>query len=145
MPAGERRARYSCMKKSTAKDVLDEMTKEDLVAWIRSQIYLQPKRSDVLYLRWQRQSAEVLEEMQKENRALDGVDFKERDRLAVRFNESSDPAEKMRLLNLMSPYNKAMSDHLKRSEAIDRKSKRVDALYEQIDIERQKENGRRTA
>ena len=133
------------MKKSTAKDVLDEMTKEDLVAWIRSQIYLQPKRSDVLYLRWQRQSAEVLEEMQKENRALDGVDFKERDRLAVRFNESSDPAEKMRLLNLMSPYNKAMSDHLKRSEAIDRKSKRVDALYEQIDIERQKENGRRTA
>lgn len=133
------------MKKSTAKDVLDEMTKEDLAAWIRSQIYLQPKRSDVLYLRWQRQSAEVLEDMQKENRALDGVDFKERDRLAVKFNESSDSAEKVRLLDLMSPYNKAMSDHLKRSEAIDRKSKRVDALYEQFDVERQKENGRRSA
>lgn len=133
------------MKKSTAKDVLDEMTKEDLVAWIRSQVYLQPKRSDVLYLRWQRQSAEVLEDMQKENRALDGVDFKERDRLAVQFNESNDSAEKMLLLDLMSPYNKAMSDHLKRSEAIDRKRKRVDALYEQIDLERQKENGRRSA
>ncbi|MCS3512564.1 hypothetical protein [Pseudomonas grimontii] len=133
------------MKKTTAKDVLDEMTKEDLVAWIRSQIYLQPKRSDFLYLRWQRQSAEVLDDMQKENRALDGFDFKERDRLAAKFNESSDSAEKMRLLDLMSPYNKAMSDHLKRSEAIDRKSKRVDALYEQIDLERQKENGRRSA
>ncbi|EPL03934.1 hypothetical protein CF161_28985 [Pseudomonas sp. CF161] len=51
----------------------------------------------------------------------------------------------MRLLDLMAPYNKAMSDHIKRSQAIDRKSKRVDALYEQIDVERQKENGRLSA
>ncbi len=133
------------MAKRAAKDVLDEMTKEDLVAWIRSHHFSRPKRSDVLYLRWERQSAEVLEEMQKENRALDGVDFKERDRLAVRFNESNDSAERLRLLELMAPYNKAMSDHIKRSQAIDRKSKRVDALYEQIDTERQKESGRRSA
>ena len=127
------------MSKKAVKDVLDEMTKDDLVAWIRSQHFLRPKRSDVLYIRWERQSAEVLEEMQKETRALDGADFKERDRIAVRFNESKDPAEKLRLLELMQPYNKAMQDHIKRSQAIDRKSKRVDALYEQIDIERQKE------
>ena len=127
------------MSKKAVKDVLDEMTKDDLVAWIRSQPFYRPKRSDVLYIRWQRQSAEVLEEMQKENRALDGLDFKERDRLAVRFNESKDAAEKLRLLELMQPYNKAMQDHIKRSQAIDMKSKRVDALYERIDIERQKE------
>ena len=127
------------MSKIAVKDVLEEMTKDDLVAWIRNQPFFRPKRSDVLYIRWQRQSAEVLEEMQKENRALDGLDFKERDRLAVRFNESKDAAEKLRLLELMQPYNKAMQDHIKRSQAIDRKSKRVDALYEQIDIERQKE------
>ena len=127
------------MNNKAVKDVLDEMTKADLVAWIRNQPFFRPKRSDVLYIRWQRQSAEVLEEMQKENRALDGLDFKERDRLAVRFNESKDAAEKLRLLELMQPYNKAMQDHIKRSQAIDRKSKRVDALYEQIDIERQKE------
>lgn len=133
------------MKKSTAKDVLDEMTKEDLVAWIRSQICMQPKRSDVLYLRWERQSAEVLDEMKKENRALDGVEFKARDRLAARFNESKDPEEKLRLLKQIEPYDKAMSGHIKRSQAIDRKSKRIDALYEQIDVERQKESGRRSA
>ncbi|MET0950212.1 MAG: hypothetical protein ABWY17_17180 [Pseudomonas sp.] len=133
------------MTKQAVKDVLEEMTKEDLVAWIKSHHFSRPKRSDVLYLRWERQSAEVLEEMQKENRALDGVDFKERDRLAVRFNESNDSAERMRLLDLMTPYNKAMSDHIKRSQAIEKKSKRVDALYEQIDVERQKENGRRSA
>ena len=81
----------------------------------------------------------VHEEMQKENRSLDGLDFKERNRLAVRFNESKDSAEKMRIFELMQPYDKAMSDHIKRSQALDRKSKRVDALYEQIDVERQKE------
>ena len=127
------------MSKHAVKDVLEDMTKDDLVAWIRSQPFYRPKRSDVLNIRWQRQSAEVLEEMKKENRALDGLDFKERDRLAVRFNESKDAAEKLRLLELMQPYNKAMQDHIKRSQAFDRKSKRVDALYEQIDIERQKE------
>ena len=127
------------MSKHAKKDVLDEMTKDDLVAWIRNQHFLLPKRTDVLYIRWERQSAEVLEEMQKENRSLDGLDFKERDRLAVRFNDSKDSAEKMRILELMQPYDKAMSDHIKRSQALDRKSKRVDALYEQIDVERQKE------
>ncbi|MHA6127084.1 hypothetical protein ACX3YD_12975 [Pseudomonas fluorescens group sp. PF-1] len=133
------------MSKQAVKDVLDEMTKEDLVAWIRNHHFSRPKRSDVLYLRWERQSAEVLEEMQKENRALDGVDFKERDRLAIRFNESKDPDEKLRLLEQIQPYDKAMSDHIKRSQAIDRKSKKIDALYEQIDVERQKENRRRSA
>ena len=133
------------MTKKAAKDVLDEMTKEDLVAWIRSHHFSRPKRSDVLYLRWERQSAEILEEMQKENRALDGVDFKARDQLAARFNESNDSAEKLRLLKQIEPYDKAMSDHIKRSQAIDRKSKKVDALYEQIDVERQKENGRLSA
>ena len=127
------------MSKHAKKDILDEMTKDDLVAWIRNQHFLRPKRSDILYIRWERQSAEVLEEMQKENRALDGLDFKERDRLAVRFNESKEATEKLRLLELMQPYNKAMQDHIKRSQAIDRKNKRVDALYEQIDVERQKE------
>ena len=127
------------MSKHAVKDVLEEMTKDDLVAWIRSQPFYRPKRSDVLYIRWQRQSAEVLEEMQKENRALDGLDYKERDRLAGMFNESKDAAEKLRLLELMQPYNKAMQNHIKRSQALDRKNKRVDALYEQIDVERQKE------
>ena len=127
------------MRNIARKDALDEMTKDDLVAWIRNQHFLRPKRSDVLYIRWERQSAEVLEEMQKENKALDGFDFKERDRLAVRFNESRDAGEKLRLLELMQPYDKAMQDHIRRSQALDRKSKRVDALYELIDVERQKE------
>ncbi|MBD1590293.1 hypothetical protein [Pseudomonas typographi] len=122
------------------RDILDEMSKQELVDWIRSRHFVRPKRSEVLYLRWDRQSAEVLEEMRREGRALDGVDFAERDRLASQFNESRDSNEKLRLLKLIEPYEKAMSDHIKRSRAIDAKQKRVDALYEQIDAAREAES-----
>ena len=128
------------MTKATRKDVLDKMTKEDLVDWIRSQhFFIKPKMSDVLYLRWNRQSAAVIDEMEKENRALDHLDFGERDRLAKQFNASKDPNERLRLIEKIEPYDKAMRDHLSRSEAINRKQKRVDALYKQIDVERRKE------
>lgn len=128
------------MSKAARKDVLDEMTKEDLVEWIRSQhFFIKPKKSEVLYLRWKRQSAEALAEMEKENRALDHLDFGERDRLARQFNESKCPHERLRLIEKMEPYSKAMSAHIKRSEAISRKQNRVDALYDQIDVERRKE------
>ncbi|MNP35141.1 hypothetical protein D3C76_1284630 [compost metagenome] len=128
------------MSKAARKDVLDEMTKEDLVEWIRSQhFFIKPKKSDVLYLRWKRQSADVLAEMEKENRALDHLDFSERDRLARQFNASKDPSERLRLVEKIEPYDKALRDHLNRSEAINRKQKRVDALYDQIEVERKKE------
>ncbi|MCW6054174.1 hypothetical protein K7K06_00735 [Pseudomonas sp. 17] len=122
------------------KDILDELSKEELLAWVRTQFFSRlPKRSEILYARWERQSAEALEEMRLENLKGPGVDLKERDRLAVRFNESTDSAEKLRLLELMEPYHAALQAHIKRSQAIDRKLKRVDAMYEQIDIERRKE------
>ncbi|PKI19372.1 hypothetical protein [Pseudomonas monteilii] len=128
------------MSKAARKDVLDEMTKEDLVEWIRSQhFFMKPKKSDVLYLRWKRQSADVLAEMEKENRALDHLDFSERDRLAQQFNASTDPSERLRLVEKIEPYDKALRDHLNRSEAINRKQNRVDALYDQIEVERKKE------
>ena len=128
------------MSKAARKDVLDEMTKEDLVEWIRSQhFFMKPKKSDVLYLRWKRQSADVLAEMEKENRALDHLDFSERDRLARQFNASIDPSERLRLVEKIEPYDKALRDHLNRSEAINRKQKRADALYDQIEVERKKE------
>jgi len=128
------------VSKAARKDVLNEMTKEDLVEWIRSQhFFMKPKKSDVLYLRWKRQSADVLAEMEKENRALDHLDFSERDRLARQFNASKDPSERLRLVEKIETYDKALRDHLNRSEAINRKQKRVDALYDQIEVERKNE------
>ncbi|NIF28390.1 hypothetical protein F3J44_18645 [Pantoea sp. Tr-811] len=128
------------MSKAAKKDILDEMTKDELIDWIRSQPFLKgPRKSDVLYLRWHRQSADVLAEMEKENRALDHLDFKEHDRLAEQFNASTCPRERLRLLEKIEPYKKALLESVKRTEAINRKQKRVDALYGQIEKERRKE------
>lgn len=129
------------MKRSKPqKDVLDLMTKDELVAWVRENcLFRQPKMSELLYLRWQKQSEEVIEARQAETRKLDQIDLKERDRLATLFNQTKDAVERLRILEQMEPYEKAMQEHAKRYQALDRKQKRVDALYEQIDVERQKE------
>jgi hypothetical protein len=124
---------------SKPKDILDELSNDELLTWVRTQLFRLPKRSDILYLRWEKQSADVLEEMRLENLRGSGVDMKKRDRLAVRFNASTDSVERLRLIELMEPYHAALQAHIKRSQSIDRKMKKVDALYEQIDVERQKE------
>ncbi|WP_085618794.1 MULTISPECIES: hypothetical protein [unclassified Pseudomonas] len=122
-------------------DVLDQMTKEELVTWIRERVVFQrPKMSEVLFIRWQKQAEALQAEREQETRKFQAIDFKERDRLATRFNESKDPAERLRILELIQPFEKALQEHRKRYLALDRKEKRVDALYEQIDVERQKEN-----
>lgn len=127
------------MPASKQKDILDEMTRDELLAWVRQQFFRMPKRSDILYLRWEQKSAAVLRDMDAERKSLDGIDFAERDRLARKFNESKDSAEKLRLRNQIEPYDRAMSEHFRRSKAIDRRQKAVDKLYEQIDVERRKE------
>lgn len=122
-----------------AKDILDELTKDELLAWVRTKFISPPKRSEILYLRWNKQSGDLLRDQQAETRSLGGIDFAERDRLAKRFNESTCSKDRLAILDLMAPYEKAMSDHLKRCQALEVRQKRVDKLYEQIDIERQKE------
>lgn len=121
------------------QDILDEMTKDELRSWLRARTLMRPKKSELLFIRWQTQSKALLNEMEKENRSLDHLDFKERDRLANLFNETKDPAEKLRLIEKIGKYDQALSAHIERSQKLDRKQKRVDRLYEQIDIERKRE------
>jgi hypothetical protein len=125
---------------SRQKDILDELSKDELLGWVRTQFYRLPKRSDILYIRWEKQSGDLLAAMEAENRSLDGIDFAERDRLARQVNESTCSKEKLRLIHLMAPYGEAMMAHIKRSQALTAKQAKVDKLYEQIDIERQKES-----
>lgn len=128
------------MAAARQKDTLDEMTRDELVAWIRSSFHRMPRRSEVLYLRWQQQSQTLEHDYAAELKALDGIDTAERDRLARQYNETTNPSEKLRLLEKMHPYNKAMTDHINRYKRLDARQAKVDKLYEQIDVERQKES-----
>lgn len=121
------------------KDILDELTKDELLAWVRTQFIQLPKRSEIIAMRWSKQSDDLLAAFEAENRSHDRIDFVECDRLSMQYNESTCSHEKLRLLDLIEPYHKARLDHFKRYEALQLKEKKVDKLYEQIDIERQKE------
>ena len=127
------------MTANSRRAILDEITKVELVAWLRSRTMLRPKRSELLFIRWQLQSEALMSERESENRSLDHLDFSERNRLAIKFNESKDSAEKLRLIEKIGEYDQATRAHIERSQKLDRKQKRVDALYEQIDIERARE------
>ena len=124
-------------------DILEEMTKEEIIAWARSRWLSMPSRSQMLYCRWEIQSAKVLSEYDEENAKLKALDFSKRDELARQFNASKDIEEKLRLLDKMKPYEDAFSAHIKRSEAIDRKQKAIDALYESIEAARKQEERKR--
>jgi len=128
------------MAAARQKDILDEMTRDELVAWIRSSFHRMPRRSEVLYLRWQQQSLALQRERSAELEALSAINLSERDRLARRFNESTCNKERLRLIEQMEPYHKALDAHMERSRKIERRQAKVDKLYEQIDVERQKES-----
>ena len=127
------------MSQKKTKDILDEMTKEELVQWVRQSFLGKPKRSELLYLRWKIQSDALAADYQKEISSLDHLDFAVRDRYAAQFNSTTSSSEKLRLLKLIEPFDNAMSAHLKRYEALDARQAKVDRLCEQIDIERNKE------
>lgn len=127
------------MAAARQKDILDEMTRDELVAWIRSSYHQMPRRSEVLYLRWERQSQTLIDDYAAELKAFDGIDLAGRDRLARQYNEAKSPSERLRLLEKMQPYSKAMSEHHARYKRLDARQAKVDKLYEQIDVERQKE------
>lgn len=122
-------------------DILEEMTKEEIIAWARRQWLRLPTRSEMLFGRWEIQSQKVLDEDAAESArfAALNLDFAKRDEYARQFNASKDPDEKLRLLRKMKPYDDALSDHIKRSQAIAKKQKAVDALYESIEAAREQE------
>lgn len=121
------------------KDIIDELTKDELVAWVRTQFFRMPKRSDILFIRWEKQSEDLMRDMQAHAKALDGIDFADRDRLVAEFNASKNAAEKLRLLEKIEPFHKAITAHQKAYQALTRRQQKVDKLYGQIDVERQKE------
>lgn len=51
------------------KDILDELTKDELLAWVRTQLFRLPKRSEILAMRWSKQSDDLLAAFEAENRS----------------------------------------------------------------------------
>lgn len=120
-------------------DILNEMTKAELIAWIREYSFRKPTKSWVLFKRWQIKSQAVLDEQRAHTEAFANLNLKKRDEYAKRFNASSDTQERVRLIELMKPYHDRLAAKLKGWKEIDKKQEAVDRLYSQYEAEVAKE------
>lgn len=120
---------------TTGLDVLNEFTKEEIIAYVREKgFFLRISRRDLLYIRWKTASEKLMADFDAELARWDAEkpDFKKRDALAIQCNASKDIHERLRLLREIEPYDKAMHDHLMRSKKLDARQKVVDRMYRDI-------------
>lgn len=123
-------------------DILDEMTRDELIRWIRG--YVSPKhrpsRIHLLYLRCDQKSEKLRADYKAENERWqrEAPDYKKRDELVVQFNQTADPNEKLRLAGLISEYEKPLLAHIERRRKLDRKQSQLNRLYDLLEIEKSK-------
>jgi hypothetical protein len=59
------------------------------------------------------------------------VDYSVRDKYAAEFNASKNLDEKLRLLELMQPYDKKLKDWMEEGRKLDIEREAIDTLYEE--------------
>jgi len=124
-------------------DIFDEMTKEEIVTWIRKKIYpdIWPRKSEVLFLRWQRKSDALLARERKhltQGRKRKGWAAKH-DEYAATFNKSKNAEEKICLAKKMMRCSRKFEKWLDEGKSIDEAFMRLECLYKQYEAEREKE------
>lgn len=125
------------------KDILDEMTLEEIKNYLRRESYffINPiKKSKVLYYRWE-DRCKILKEMREKDLLKWGQLYsKKRDEIAVKFNNATTWQEKEKYIKPLKEHDDKVKKLIAESEKIDKLQAENDKLYNQIDIERQKES-----
>ena len=98
---------------SRGDDVLNRMTKSELIAWMEAKsIANQAKR-------------------EANARALSAIDTKGRDALAVRFNQSTDSTERWHLAIKIAVIDKQIHENMLQSAALDDEYDKIQKIYDQ--------------
>ena len=125
-----------------AKDIFDKMTKQEIVAWIRSTVmYISspPRMSDLMFVRWQQQSGKLQIKRRNHIESFKSLGLKKRDVYAKQFNQSTDINEKLKLMNKIQPLDNKVQKHHEEYKKLEREQKKVDRLYKAIDKAREEE------
>ena len=121
---------------------LEEFTKAEIISWVRQQPSFcihPPKKSALLFIRWQVKSQALQEKRRVNSAALQAIDGKKRDEYAKQCNATTDLNKKLVLLKKMKPFHHKMAAYIAESNKLNAEGERVQKIYDQIDIERQKE------
>ena len=123
-------------------DILEQMTKQELIEWIRRNWHFRskPKLSDVLFMRYDRQTQELIERRERETAELAKIDTAKRDELARQHNESECLQERIGLLKQIGAIDNQVQAVIKKFDKTREKERQVDALYARYERERDKGN-----
>ena len=117
-------------------DILGEMTKEEIITWIRKETFMRPRNSNLLWVRYYKKSQEILERRKANIEYGLNIDLKKRDEYAKQFNATKDVDHRVELMKKMEPYEKQFQVYIAESEAITKLEKDNEKLYKRIEIER---------
>jgi hypothetical protein len=123
---------------TTGIDVLNEFTKDEIITWLRENYpFLRIRRRDMLFMRWHLQSKKLQNDYQSEldRWGAEKPDFKKRDALAAEFNNTQDRTRRLRLLEEIELDDAALTEHIRRTQALDKRQRAVDRLYAELDKE----------
>jgi hypothetical protein len=120
-------------------DILDQMSKEEVVAWARKNSYFRPSRGDMLYIRWHIRSKKLQERMEANHRFFKTIDLKRRDALAREFNKTDQLSRKEELIKEIIEIDRQVKVWMKEETAIIKSNQRLDSLYKEAARERKKE------
>lgn len=123
------------------KDVLDQMTKEELISWMRYKCWNKlPKLSDVLFARWEIESRKHQERDERETAEFAGIDTKLRDQLARQHNESNCMKERASLIDKIIVIDKQVQAYFDKIQKTSKNWERIQTLYDRASAERDKGN-----
>lgn len=123
-------------------DFLEKCTKQELItkikelAWIRQMF----RYSDILFTRWQIKSKKLQEKRRLNCDFFQELDGKKQDELAHQFNKESDINKKLEIADKMKSYDSNLRCWFKKEKQLQREEKKLNALFDSIDIQRQKES-----
>ena len=118
---------------------LEEFTKAEIITWVKGRFYSHPKKSEMLFIRWQIQSLALQKREQANLKTFRAIDGKKHDEYARQCNATTDTGKKLALLKKMGKINKEFAAHFAEGDKINTEYDRVQKIYDQIEVERQKE------
>jgi len=123
-------------------DFLNEFTKKEIIEWIRQDIHFHlrpPKKSELLFIRWQVRSKELENKREKSMEMLSAIDFVKRDELASQFINETDGQKCLAIAKKIEPYDKQFREWQDFKNAIMKEEAEVEKIYQSIDKARNEE------
>ena len=113
-------------------DVLNRMTKSELIAWINENSFrTKPTLKWLLFHQWEAKSIANQAKRAANTRALSAIDTKGRDALAVRFNQSTDSTERLHLAIKIGAIDKQIRENIQQSVALGDEYDKIQKIYDQ--------------